>query len=516
MKTYADKSRGSKSQSVVNDLSQTQSSQKSTFQFVDNRPESVAQIKRQEMADNSSPVSQLRAFQNMANNSPQAQQTAQLQAMTDNHSMRQQHPIQNKENNTGLPDNLKSGIENLSGYSMDDVKVHYSSDKPAQLQAHAYTQGTDIHLASGQEKHLPHETWHVVQQKQGRVNPTMQMKGVVNINDDAGLEREADVMGEKARAAGNDKGVNQLKPQPSTNVIQGRFLKLGYWDDEPNSVSITYLKQNKENNGLAKLTDAEWDQVETLVESNSMEEIFSMNEEGLFDINEVRQKSLILHMAKKFAGYIDNGDLVAFGDKHGSFVDFDFPRLIAKVATKKSTLLLEAPDISLKDMEEKWGKTSMDTANIAKLGSTIASEENWSVKGVDALHPSGSGYVTGKRKYLDEEEQEIDYGKKETQTPYPEKALGPGRRIGPIRQIYIAKQLKKAMAKGGCLLVIGSVHIKGKTGTDTITEDNKKVRKNYRTKSLHKLLTDKDGKLYKVKMPKGVYTVQVIKKSLIK
>jgi hypothetical protein len=37
-----------------------------------------------------------------------------------------------------LPDDLKSGIENLSGFSMDDVKVHRNSDKPKQLQAHAY------------------------------------------------------------------------------------------------------------------------------------------------------------------------------------------------------------------------------------------------------------------------------------------------------------------------------------------------------------------------------------------
>jgi|GEM_PF-4971436 len=112
-------------------------------------------------------------------------------------------PIQKKENNTGLPDNLKSGIENLSGYSMDDVKVHYNSDKPAQLQAHAYAQGTDIHIASGQEKHLPHEAWHVVQQKQGRVQPTLQMKGNINVNDDAGLENEADVMGVKALSNSN-------------------------------------------------------------------------------------------------------------------------------------------------------------------------------------------------------------------------------------------------------------------------------------------------------------------------
>lgn len=117
------------------------------------------------------------------------------------------------ENKTGLPDNLKAGIENLSGIAMDNVRVHYNSSKPAQLQALAYTQGTDIHVAPGQEKHLPHEAWHVVQQMQGRVKPTMQMKGV-QINDDEGLEREANVMGESAwqqsyiRQNGNDAKVS--------------------------------------------------------------------------------------------------------------------------------------------------------------------------------------------------------------------------------------------------------------------------------------------------------------------
>lgn len=109
--------------------------------------------------------------------------------------------VQRKPNNTGLPNQLKSGIENLSGYAMDDVKVHYNSSKPAQLNAHAYAQGTDIHVASGQEKHVPHEAWHVVQQKQGRVQPTNQLKGKVNINDDVGLEKEADVMGDRALQA---------------------------------------------------------------------------------------------------------------------------------------------------------------------------------------------------------------------------------------------------------------------------------------------------------------------------
>lgn len=101
-----------------------------------------------------------------------------------------------RTNKTGLPEALKAGAENLSGYSLDNVKVHYNSSKPAQLQALAYTQGTDIHVAPGQEKHLPHETWHVVQQMQKRVQPTAQLKGV-RINDDEELEREADVMGLK-------------------------------------------------------------------------------------------------------------------------------------------------------------------------------------------------------------------------------------------------------------------------------------------------------------------------------
>jgi len=53
--------------------------------------------------------------------------------MADNNSTQQEQRIQKKENNTGLPDNLKFGIESLSGYSMDGVKVHYNSDKPAQF-----------------------------------------------------------------------------------------------------------------------------------------------------------------------------------------------------------------------------------------------------------------------------------------------------------------------------------------------------------------------------------------------
>jgi len=145
MNSYQEKTAKNTRDSVANAIIQQQSAAP-VFQFEDNRPEAVAQLKIKE----------------------------ELEAISSS------NPIQQKKNTTGLPDQLKSGIENLSGHSMDDVKVHYNSSKPAQLNAHAYAQGSNI------------------QQKQGRVQPTKQLKQKVNINDDVGLEKEADVMGAKA------------------------------------------------------------------------------------------------------------------------------------------------------------------------------------------------------------------------------------------------------------------------------------------------------------------------------
>ncbi len=104
-------------------------------------------------------------------------------------------------NRTGLPGSLKTGMERISGMSLDHVKVHYNSPKPATVQAHAYAQGSDIHLSRGQEQHLPHELGHVVQQAQGRVKATTSVGGVA-INDNRSLESEATSMGDAALKAG--------------------------------------------------------------------------------------------------------------------------------------------------------------------------------------------------------------------------------------------------------------------------------------------------------------------------
>ncbi|MFM2485433.1 eCIS core domain-containing protein [Celerinatantimonas yamalensis] len=102
-----------------------------------------------------------------------------------------------QRNQTGLPHSLKTGMEQLSGMNLDHVRVNYHSAKPAAVQAHAYAQGNHIHLASGQEKHLPHELGHVVQQMQGRVQPTTSVAGMA-VNDNPALEHEADKLGAKA------------------------------------------------------------------------------------------------------------------------------------------------------------------------------------------------------------------------------------------------------------------------------------------------------------------------------
>jgi hypothetical protein len=51
-------------------------------------------------------------------------------------------------------------IQASFGRSDGGVRIH----DPAPLQAAAYAQGSDIHVASGQEQHLPHEAAHVIQQ----------------------------------------------------------------------------------------------------------------------------------------------------------------------------------------------------------------------------------------------------------------------------------------------------------------------------------------------------------------
>jgi hypothetical protein len=104
-----------------------------------------------------------------------------------------------------LPPALHAGLETLSGFRLDGVSVHYNSPEPERLDAEAFTRGRTIHLAPGQERHLPHEGWHLVQQARGGVAANGRVAGKP-LNDNPGLEREADVMGARAAGLGSPGG----------------------------------------------------------------------------------------------------------------------------------------------------------------------------------------------------------------------------------------------------------------------------------------------------------------------
>lgn len=145
-------------------------------------------------------------------------------------------PVQGA-NRTGLPDRLKAGMEALSGLSMDDVRVHRNSAGPGRIGAAAYAQGDSIHLAPGEERHLPHEAWHVVQQRQGRVRPTRRLPGGVPVNDHRSLEQEADLMGRRALTAGAQPQGQSERPAappapPGTAIVQP------YWEHNPNGKPV--------------------------------------------------------------------------------------------------------------------------------------------------------------------------------------------------------------------------------------------------------------------------------------
>ena len=130
MNTHEDKMQENKSQAVANSLPQLQSNGESTFQYVVNRPEAIAQRKLKESINNSPRVQQLKSYQEMANNSSHVKQIISYQAMANNFTSQAAQLkenleeealqgkfelIQKKENNTGLPDNLNQVWKTFMG-----------------------------------------------------------------------------------------------------------------------------------------------------------------------------------------------------------------------------------------------------------------------------------------------------------------------------------------------------------------------------------------------------------------
>ena len=112
--------------------------------------------------------------------------------------------LQKKKNRTGLPDKVQNKMETFFNTNFSDVRIHKNSSKALEVGALAYTQGSDVHFAPGQfgpetssgQRLLGHELTHVVQQREGRVQPNTEVAGLP-VNDNPALEYEADLMGIK-------------------------------------------------------------------------------------------------------------------------------------------------------------------------------------------------------------------------------------------------------------------------------------------------------------------------------
>ncbi|WP_452222814.1 hypothetical protein [Lacinutrix chionoecetis] len=210
MGIHADKSQENKRQSISYSKYQMQRVDEAAFKFVDNRSKAINNRKLQELSIDSPKSLQLRAYQNKANE----------------HSAKKQ-PTQEKENNTSLSDNLKTGFEYLSGQSMNDAKFHHNCNRPAQLQVQAYAQGTDTHLGRNDK---------------------------VKVNDDAHLEREVDIMGKSALQMNSTFFSENAKEKRNTitggiEPMQPKWLdsKSGNlkWDIPIAGVRWYYIKKDK-------------------------------------------------------------------------------------------------------------------------------------------------------------------------------------------------------------------------------------------------------------------------------
>lgn len=113
-------------------------------------------------------------------------------------------PAVQMKRNEDLPEDVQFQMESSFSQDLSNVKIHKNSRRAKELNAHAFTEGNDVHIADGKynpttnegKALIGHELTHVIQQKSGRVSPTVQFNRI-GINTEDHLEKEADTIGER-------------------------------------------------------------------------------------------------------------------------------------------------------------------------------------------------------------------------------------------------------------------------------------------------------------------------------
>lgn len=157
--------------------------------------------------------------------------------------------VQGKKNEN-LPSDLQTNMENSLGHDFSNVNIQKDSQEAADMHARAFTKGDSVHFAPGefdphseQGKNLiGHEFTHVAQQRSGAVQPTRVMGKGLQLNDNQGLEHEADHFGRKAakgdpvskyRSSGLGMRNSMRVAQAKSDVVQRSVDTFGgKWDTD--------------------------------------------------------------------------------------------------------------------------------------------------------------------------------------------------------------------------------------------------------------------------------------------
>lgn len=133
--------------------------------------------------------------------------------------------VQLQQQNTMRAAHYPNIIQKLT---MDDVKVHFNPDRPAQLNAHAHAhahaQGTDIQVAPGQEQHFPQLNDTPVTQKMAKNAAEGVVRTVKNAVPDAG-NRLFDIIATLGKSIDKNKlkidvlsSIDSFAPFGTTNI----------------------------------------------------------------------------------------------------------------------------------------------------------------------------------------------------------------------------------------------------------------------------------------------------------
>ncbi len=145
-------------------------------------------------------------------------------------------PVQMKRNED-LPEDFQTKMESSFGEDFSNVKINKDSKDANELDALAFTQGNNIHFKNGEfdssskngQELIAHELSHVVQQRHRDIGTTHKENNY-DVNDNEGLEKEADINAKKAvngEMISNPFSTNQnTNSSPNTNVSQKKNLPI--------------------------------------------------------------------------------------------------------------------------------------------------------------------------------------------------------------------------------------------------------------------------------------------------